>query len=60
LNLMSRYVGPFSEELTSLTVSDQFFCVVDHGWPIETCPESFPDQRFGGSMIAAGSGMYVV
>jgi len=53
-------VGPFSEELTSLAVSDQFFCVVDRGWPVKACSESFPDQRSGGGMIAAGSGMYVV
>jgi len=53
-------VGPFSEELTSLAVWDQFFGVVDRGWPVKTCSESFPDQRSGGSVVAAGSGMYVV
>ena len=60
MNLMSRYVGPFGEELASLTMSDQFFCVGDRGWPVKTCSESLPDQRFGGSVVAARSGMYVV
>jgi hypothetical protein len=41
-------------------MSDQLFCVGDRGWPVKTCSESFPDQRSGGSMVAAGSGMYVV
>jgi len=53
-------VGPFGEELTSLTMSDQFFCVGDRGWPVKACSKSLPDQRSGGSMVAAGSGVYVV
>jgi hypothetical protein len=41
-------------------MSDQFFYVGDRGWPVKTCSESLPDQRSGGSMVAAGSGMYVI
>jgi len=53
-------VGPFGEELASFTMSDQLFCVGDRDWPVKTCSESLPDQRSGGSMVATGSGMYVV
>jgi hypothetical protein len=43
LDLVSRDVNPFGEELTTLAVSNQLFGVSYRGWPIETYSESLSD-----------------
>jgi len=60
LNLVSRHVGPFGKELASFAVSDQFLSVGDRGWLVKTYSEGLPDQCSGGSVVAAGPGMYVI
>jgi len=53
-------VGPLGKELASFTVSDQFLGVGDRGWPVKACSEGLHDQCSGGSVVAAGPGVYVI
>jgi len=53
-------VGPLGKELASFTMSDQFLGIGDRSWPVKTYSEGLPDQCFGGSVVAAGPGVYVI
>lgn len=47
-------------ELTWLTPLNQIFCIFLHGWPVESCSESFSHKCFGSCMNTTFLSMYLL
>jgi hypothetical protein len=52
-------VGLFCVELATFACADNFFCVAQCRWPVESLSESFSDQGAWCSMVFTNPGVYL-